>query len=215
MGFRHDEVRNLFGEFFKRAGYVSVTTEPHLIRLTEEQKQKTIIDPITSNMTQKGYFEHNSAITSDDARADISCINFLTSHMRSFFDVRVTNPNRKGYGDKELSQIYHEHEQEKRNNYEERIIEVEHGSFFPLVFSIFGGAAPEANFVLKALAKRIAERENDHVSCVMGYLRTRLCFPLLRSALVCLRDCRKRTGKDAEFAEFQLDSVDAQLSCAI
>ena len=45
----------------------------------------------------------------------------------------------------------------KRNHYEERIRRVEHGSFTPLVFSIFGGAGPLATVALENLAARLTE----------------------------------------------------------
>ena len=49
----------------------------------------------------------------------------------------------------------------KCNHYEERIRRMEHGSFTPLVFSIFGDAGPLATVALKNLAAHLAEKKGD------------------------------------------------------
>ena len=46
-------------------------------------------------------------------------------------------------------QSYKSNEQEKKRAYEERVREVEHGSFAPLVFSISGGMGPIATTCTK------------------------------------------------------------------
>ena len=78
----------------------------------------------------------------------------------------------------------------KRNHYEERIHHVEHGSFAPMVFLIFGGAGPLATVALKNLATRLAEKREIAYSRTLNWLRTRLSFSLLRSALMALRGSR-------------------------
>ena len=55
--------------------------------------------------------------------------------------------------------VYRNHERQKRNEYEERIREVDKGSFTPLVFSSSGGGAgPAATTMLKRLANIYAEK---------------------------------------------------------
>jgi hypothetical protein len=55
-----------------------------------------------------------------------------------------------------LSQCYRRNELEKRRAYDERIREVEHGKFSPLVFSTAGGVGATANVVY--IASLIAEK---------------------------------------------------------
>ena len=54
---------------------------------------------------------------------------------RSFFDVRVFNPGAPS--NHPFKSAYRRHEREKRRQYEQRVREVEHGHFTPLVFLIF------------------------------------------------------------------------------
>ena len=49
---------------------------------------------------------------------------------------------------------------EKKRVYEERIREVKHGTFSPLVFTTAGGIGPTATVVYKRLASCIAEKHD-------------------------------------------------------
>ena len=82
------------------------------------------------------------------------------------------------------------HERLKRLEYEERIINVEHGSFCPLVFSTPGAPGHLATRFLKPLAGKIAEKDNEEYSAVMAWIRCKLSFALLRSAVMCVRGSR-------------------------
>ena len=83
---------------------------------------------------------HATSIRDDRARLDIWAIGFWGDRSRrSFFDVRVFNPNEPSNWKLKLNSAYRRHEKEKQRSYEQRIREVEHGSFTPLVFSASGG----------------------------------------------------------------------------
>ena len=77
------------------------------------------------------------------------------------------------------------------SDYNQRIIEVEHGSFSPLVFSPYGGNGREAERFLTELAKNLSDKKQlmDY-SIVIHWLRGKLCFILLRSAVLCVRGSR-------------------------
>ena len=60
-------------------------------------------------------------------------------HHRSFFDVRVFNDLADSNQSSSLAATFRKHEGVKRRAYEERVREVERGSFTPLVFSSSGG----------------------------------------------------------------------------
>ena len=60
------------------------------------------------------------------------------------FDVRVFNPHAPSNRNTNLTSCYRKHERLKKNAYEQRVREVEHASFTPLVFSATGGLGNEA-----------------------------------------------------------------------
>ena len=54
--------------------------------------------------------------------------------------------------------MYRKHESIKRRIYEERVREVEHGTFTPLVMSLTGGLGRAANVCYKRLASMLASK---------------------------------------------------------
>ena len=73
------------------------------------------------------------------------------------------------------------------NKYNERVLTVEKGSFTPLVYTTFGGWAPQAVRYHKRLAKLIANKRNEEYHHVINHIRTRIRFSLLRSVLIAIR----------------------------
>ena len=68
---------------------------------------------------------------------------------------------------------------------------IEHGSFTPLVFNVFGGCSPLAQKMLSQLANLISAKRSCTQSESMRWLRNRVCFALLKSALLCIRGTRR------------------------
>ena len=117
-----------------------------------------------------------SANTQDGARSDIVASGFWGGTFeRAFFDVRVFNPFAPS------TATYHQHENMKKRQYEQRIREIEHASFTPLVFSITGGLGLAATVFYKCLASLLSEKWRQSYSVTMGWLHCRLSFSLLRS----------------------------------
>ena len=73
-----------------------------------------------------------------DARLDIHAQGFWERQKSAFFDVRVCHPNADSYRDLTPKQIYKKHENEKKRQYAERVMEIEQGTFTPLVFTTTG-----------------------------------------------------------------------------
>ena len=115
---------------------------------------------------------------------------------KTFLDVRITNPNSPSHIGKEIHQVYREQEREKKVAYNERVIQVEKGTFTPIVFSTFGGMGQEAIRFHKRLALLISMKRGEEYSHVLNFIRTRLRFCLLRSILTCLRGIRGKQVKD-------------------
>ena len=71
---------------------------------------------------------------------------------------------------------------------------MEHSSFTPLVSTTSSGMGHEANVFYKQLATLLAEKWKDPYSAVLGWIRFKLSFCLLRSAIQCIRGARSSQG---------------------
>ena len=96
------------------------------------------------------------------------------------------------------------HETEKKVKYEDRIVQVEKGSFCPLVFSTSGGVGPLCDNLHKRLASIIANKRKERYGDVIRYMRIRLRFALLKCVLMGLRGIR---GKNSGHREDQLADI--------
>ena len=94
--------------------------------------------------------------------------------------------------------------QSKRRDYEDRIIHIEHGTFSPLVFSTSGGMGPIANTVFSRIASMISSKTNTTYSKVVLYIRTKISFALIRSAIRCLRGSRSTFNNSTPSHNIQL-----------
>ena len=173
---RHNEIRDL------------------LATLISEVCFNTAIEPLLQPLTGET-FRRQATTTDDEARLDIRARGFWGNQAENtFFDVNIFNPNAPSNRTSSLSSCYRRHERAKRNKYEERILEVERASFTPLVFNTSGGASPLTTTFLKHLASLLAEKRDLSYSTVLGWLRARLNFSLLRAAITCIRGSRSKVG---------------------
>ena len=162
---RHNELRDITAHGVTEVCH-EVGTEPCLQPLSDEP------------------LHHSTANREDGPRLDIVADSFWGGRDNAhFFDVRVFNPFAQSYSKSTLAQCYRKNEQEKVRAYNERVREVERGSFSPLVFSTTGGMGPIATVVYRRLASMIAERREEPFSRTLFWLRYRLSFSLLRSAI--------------------------------
>ena len=95
----------------------------------------------------------------------------------------------------EIGKAYVHHQNIKKRSYKERVLNVEHGSFTPIILSTSGGVGPEANRHHKRIAELIALKRKGEYSQIIQYIRTRLRFNLLKSILVAVRGERGRRTK--------------------
>ena len=85
------------------------------------------------------------ANTTNGARLDIAASGLWGGRReRTFVDVRVFNPFAPSNCNTTLDRCYTKHEREKVRAYGQRIREVEHATFVPLVMSATGGLAKQA-----------------------------------------------------------------------
>ena len=118
------------------------------------------------------------------------------------------HPNSPSYRIKTQEQLFEMQEKEKKRAYLERVIQVEKGSFTPLIFSTFGGMGKEAKKHHKRIAQLIAEKKNESYAEVMNHLRTRLRFSLLKSILVAIRGVRGKMKVPEPVASVEFSLVE-------
>ena len=111
-------------------------------------------------------------LTSVNARPDVRARGFWREGQNAFFDVRITNTK---------------HEREKKRQYNNRIMNVEHGTFTPLVFSVNGGMAKECLKLHKFVAEKIANKSGCRNEKVLSIIKCKLSFLILRASLMCVR----------------------------
>ena len=89
-------------------------------------------------------FKYKSANKDADARSDNRCCGFWREKRQAYFDVKVVSPFAKSYSNLTPEQLFKQAEKAKEREYGERIREVEHADFTPLVFTCAGGIGPKA-----------------------------------------------------------------------
>ena len=109
----------------------------------------------------------------------------------AFFDVEVFNPFAKSNWKFPLHSSLNHHEKMKKRSYEQKIIEVENGSF-TLIFSTTGSMSRATTIFYRRLAHLLSERRNQSYATTMGWLRCHLGYSLLRSAILCIRGSRSK-----------------------
>ena len=181
---RHDGVRDVVAKIIDDVAY-DVQTEPHLQPLTGE-----ILRP--------------SANKEDEARLDISARGFWQRGEKAFFDVRVFNPFARTHLSTKLETVFKQQEASKKNQYNERVIQIEHGTFTPIVTSAYGGYGRETNRFLSALINKVAEKHDMHMSVVANYIRTKLSFEIVRSQVLCIRGSRSLKRPNIDVSEVEV-----------
>ena len=164
---RHNEIRDLEAELLDMVCH-DVAVEPTLQPLTGEELNR-------------------GANTAPDARLDVHCCGFWERQRAAFFDIRVCHPNADSYRDLTPNQVYKRHEDEKKRKYASRVLEVEQGTFTPLVFTTTGGMSDECQRYHSRLAELISAKKQENYATTMSWIRTKVSFAILRTALVCLR----------------------------
>ena len=115
------------------------------------------------------------------------------------------DPNADSYRDMDLNQIYRQHETEKKRQYASRVLEVEQAMFTPLVFSTTSGMTAECKRYHSRLAELLATKKGESYATTMSWIRARVSFALLRSALLCLRGSRAKRRIHLELPDIDFD----------
>ena len=146
------------------------------------------IEPALLELTRTDSADfQKSAICGNEARADVSSNGFWTRFQRAFFDVKVSSLLAPSYREKSVSATLASFEKQKKRAYNQRIQEIERGTFTPLIFGATGGTSRECSIFLNRLSERISEKQGCMNSVVISGIRRKISFILIRSAVACLK----------------------------
>ena len=151
-----------------------------------------------------------SANSQENARLDISANGVWGGRFqKTYFDVRVFNPLAPSNRNQSHAATYRKHKLEKKRAYQQRVQEVEHSSFAPLVLSVTGGMGVEASLFYKRLSSLLAQKWDITYNKTLCWLRCRLTFSLLRSAIQAIRGARSSVGHAAR-TPIEIDLISAE-----
>ena len=129
--------------------------------LTEVCRNVCIAPPLTGE-----WLSHETSNSENGACLDVSAQGFWGDcHQRTFFDVRVFHPNAPSY---RLPSAYRLHERQKQRSYDQRVHEIEHGSFTPLVFTTSGGMGKCASVTYKRLASLLSTKQEQNYGATIA-----------------------------------------------
>eukprot|EP00117_Sycon_ciliatum_P023821 scpid87934/ scgid20159/ len=155
---RHNDLRDLTASLLKDVAH-DVSTEPSL-------------QPITGETLR-----HRTAISADGARLDVAASGIWGGRFeKTFLDIRVFNPHARSNRQQSLPATYRKHEAEKRRSYEERIREIEHASFVPVVLSASGGFGKAATALYNRVASMLSDKRKEPRSTVLAWIRVKGLF---------------------------------------
>ena len=192
---RHNAIRDTTADLMREVCH-DVKVEPHLQPLSGEKLQ------------------HRTSISDDNARLDIKARGFWGGPFESaFFDVRVFNPIAPSNMKSSIESTFRKQENEKKRAYHQRVLEVEHGSFTPIVLSASGGMGRLASTTYSRLARLIAEKWGITYGQCMDWIRCMLSFTsLLHSAIMCLRGSQAETTKCLTQGDVPLITSEAKIA---
>ena len=91
----------------------------------------------------------------------------------------MCHPNADSYRELSPKQIFQLHENEKKRQYSRRVLEVEQGTFTPLVFTSTGGMADECKRFHSRLAELLALKKGDDYATTISWIRAKVSFAIL------------------------------------
>ena len=97
-----------------------------------------------------------------------------------------------------IEETFSHHEREKARQYSDRIVNVEHGSFTPIIFSTHGDYSQLTSRFIYQLAKLISQKRNICFSESKSWLNSKLSNLVARLTILCIRGSRKIRPPNAE-----------------
>ena len=132
--------------------------------LCNDVEVETVLQEVT------GETLNHAANKARDARLDIHARGFW-ERQRSAFSTFGCVTLMQTLTDLTPKQIYKKYENEKKRQYTERVMEIEQGTFTPLVFTSTGGMADECVKHHSRLAGLIANEEEESFSSAISWIK--------------------------------------------
>ena len=168
---RHNEIRDITAKLLAEV-CKDVATEPVLQQLTAES------------------FKESNGNESSGARLDTCARGFWVSGKKAFYDVRVFNPLTKRYANQSLRKSYEINKREKKRSYNQRVLEVDNGSFTPLVMGAMGGMGREYQIFYQRLSEKLSDKRKTTLSITISWVKRKISFALMRAVALCVRGSR-------------------------
>ena len=197
----------------KRGGFV-IMRHNNIRDFEANLMRKVCNDVETEPSLQPINGENVTGLTGDEAKPDVRARGVWRPGQNAFFDIRVTNTNSDSQVHLSPDKIFRKHELEKKRNYNQRIMNIEQGTFTPLIFSINGGEGAESLAFHRHIAEKIAQKTEDRFEHVITWIRTKLSFLILRAGLMCIRGSRNHFVKNQSNVvdDFRISCDDARIS---
>ena len=202
----HAMTCRLGGYVIRRHNDVRDTLACMLKEVAKDVQLEPALTPLTGEL-----FQRKSTTRDNEARCDVAARNVWTNGVNTFLDIRIFNPIAPSYRNLAPNSIYKRLESEKKGKYGERVVEVEKGTFTPMVFSSLGGCGVEASRLIKRVAELMAEKQDVNKSATMNLIRTKISFSVLRSAVLCVRATRSMRRRDEEEIDVAVDAQTARV----
>ena len=188
VSLRHNRVRDLEASLMREVCH-NVQTEPELLPIDREEHSE-------------------SGTVAERARLDVAGVGVWGAYEKTFLDIRIMHPNSPSYVNKPVDDVYELHEKQKKRKYNERVLQIEKGSFTPIVGSTSGGWGKEARRHHQRIATLIALKRNEEYADVMNYIRTRLRFSVLKSILTAVRGVRGKSREAAPISSVSFNLIE-------
>ena len=174
---RHNDVRDYLAHLLNEM-CSDVSIKPHFVQVTED--------------------ETTSTNTEDAARLEIAARDFWRPRQRAFFDIRIFKANAQSIISRNIEEIFSHHERKKARQYNDRIVNVEHGSFTPLIFSTHGDYSQLTSRFIYQLAKLTSQKRNICFSESKSWLNSKFSNLVARLTILCIRGSRKMRPPNTE-----------------
>ena len=145
--------------------------EPRLVKVTED--------------------ETTSTNREDAARLGIAARDFRQPSQRAFSDIRVFSAKAQSNISRNTEETFSHHEREKARQYSDRIVNVEHESFTPIIFKTHGDYSQLTSRFIHQFAKLISQKRYIGFSESKPWLNSKLSSLIARLTILCIRGSRK------------------------
>ena len=180
--FKASYVKSLVDNWHNDLGDITANLLSHVCN-NVEIKPKLL--PVTGEC-----FSKRTTNTRTEARLDTRSRRFWVRGQQTFFDVKIFDLNAKRYLNLAHLLCYTQNEKEKKRQYNERVLQIEHENFTPFVFSIYGGMSREWSTFYNRFSNLLSEKRDKLPLVKINLIRTKISFSPLKSCLFCLRGTR-------------------------